>query len=174
MDESTKIMLLLMASVILFVIVLLLLINNLKRPKKKKEYQAQYPSSYICQDGHKVKSLSELLVDNYFYRHGIKHEYEDVILKTLGPDEKKYKYDWYFPEVDVYIEFFGFSGNKYKQNTEDKINFYRKHHLTMIALRPDDLANVDESLPEKLGEFWDKVITAKHCPNCGNELDARL
>ena len=163
-----------MLAVILFILVLVLILNNLKLARKKSQYQAKYPSSYICLDGHKVRSLSELLIDDFFHRHGINHEYEDIILKSVNSQEKQLKYDWYLPDVEVYVEFFGYSGNRYKKNTEEKINFYRKHNLTMIALKPEHLANLQESIPEIFKEYWSDINHKKHCPNCGNELDQRI
>jgi hypothetical protein len=174
MTPEQKTLLIIMAAVIVFVLILLLIMNNLRLSKEKKGYNANYPSSYKCLDGHRVRSLSELMIDNFFFQNGIKHEYEAVILKTVNSADKQYKYDWYFPEVDVYVEFFGFSGKKYKENTEAKKKFYRKHRLNMIALTPDVLANVPEQIPEKFGQYWEKTVHVKHCPNCGEEFDSRL
>ncbi|MHA1617736.1 MAG: hypothetical protein ACTSVZ_00530, partial [Promethearchaeota archaeon] len=71
-------------------------------------------------------------------------------------------------------EFFGFSGKKYKENTEDKIKFYRVHNLKMVALGPSVLADVNENIPEKFGKLWPKLIHPRHCSNCGDELDRRV
>ena len=174
MDQSTKIMLISMVALALLILVIVLVLNNLKLVKKKDDYKAKYPSSYLTVEGHKVKSLSEMIIDNFFFDNGIKYEYENVIIKSVNKEEKAYKYDWYFPVVDVYVEFFGYSGNKYKANTDNKIKFYRKHNLKLIALSPDDLANFQEQIPEKFGEYWEQVINIKHCPNCGKELDKRV
>ena len=173
MEDSTKIIII-SITIVSIIIILLLVINNLSLSKKAKGYQAKYPSSYICLDGDKVRSLSECLIDNFFYQHGIEHKYEDVILKSVNSKEKQYKYDWYLPKIDLYIEFFGYSGKKYQQNTEDKKVFYRKHHLKMLGLIPADLANIQESLPEKFGKEWEQISTVKHCPNCGESLDRRM
>jgi len=168
----------LLGSVILFfvlIFIIVLLVNNLgKKSKESVGYRSNYPSSYLCNDGHRVRSLSELHIDDFFFKHGIPHEYEDVIIKTVNSAEKQYKYDWYFPESDLYVEFFGFSGKKYKENTEDKIKFYRVHGLKMVALDPSVLANVNENIPEKFGKQWVKLINPRHCPNCGGALDKRV
>lgn len=175
LDQIQKILL---GSVILFFIlifIIVLLINNLnKKSKESGGYNSNYPSSYLCQDGHRVRSLSELHIDDFFFKHGIPHEYEDVIIKSVNSAEKQYKYDWYFPESDMYVEFFGFSGKTYKENTENKKKFYRVHNLSMVALYPDVLGNVDEKIPEQFGKLWSKLIHPRHCPNCGDELDKRL
>ncbi len=159
---------------IIFLVLLFILLLNFYRGKYKADsnaYRAKYPSSYICKDGDKVRSLSELVVDDFFYLNRIPHTSEDVILKS---SEKKYKYDWYFPEADLYVEFFGFSGKKYKDTQRDKINFYRKHNLTMIALDPSDLADIRVKIPEKFGKYWLKLLHPRHCSNCGETLDTRI
>jgi hypothetical protein len=171
--DTLKLFLIIFSSIILLVLIAIV-INNIFRGKSKddpKGYRANYPSWYYCLDGDRVRSLSELVVDNFFHQNRVQHKYEDVILKT---QEKKYKYDWYLPEVDIYIEFFGFSGKKYYKTRDEKTNFYRKHHLTMIALEPSDLDNLDEKIPLKLGKYWEKIIHERHCPNCGNSLDSRI
>jgi len=156
-----------------FILITILIVKRLnsKFKTEEKKYRANYPSRYICFDGEKVRSLSECIIDNYFYTNGIQHHYEDIILKT---SEKQYKYDWYLPEIDVYVEFFGFSGKTYSQKTEDKIEFYRKHNLKMIALNPSDLDNIEEKIPMKFGVFWNKMIHSYHCPNCGSKFDNRV
>ena len=164
--------LLIMGVGLLVLCILGIVIYYWKRYRKKKEkFRHRYPSWYICTDRHKVRSLSEYMVDEFFSRNGIRHEYEDVILKSV---EKKYKYDWYLPECDVYVEFFGYSGKRYHQNTLDKIDFYRKHSLTMIALYPNDLADSSQTLLEKFQEYWVKIAHRPHCPSCGKMLDERL
>jgi len=167
--------LILMIIFICLVLIIVFLFNNLRFYKKKvreeEEYKAKYPSSYLCQDGHKVRSLSECLIDDFFHKNGVKHNYEDIILKSA---EKQYKYDWFLPTIDCYVEFFGYSGKEYKENTANKIDFYRKHALQMIAIDPSDLADIRTQIPEKFGKLWEKIINSHHCPNCGVPLDPRL
>ncbi|MHA1721057.1 MAG: hypothetical protein ACTSXK_16185 [Promethearchaeota archaeon] len=172
MDKITTVFLILMIVFIVLVLISIWIINHLRlKVKESKGYNANYPSSYICLDGHKVRSLSECLIDDFFTRNGIIHKYEDVILKTTG---KKFMYDWYLKEADIYVEFFGFSGKKYKETREEKTNFYRRNNLKMIALEPDVLSNIEVKLPEKFGKIWKEIIHEKHCPNCGSALDSRI
>jgi hypothetical protein len=131
----------------------------------------QYPSSFLCQDGDKVRSVSECLIDNFFTDKGIQHKYEDII----DPSEGKYKYDWYFPSTKLYLEFFGYHGRKYQQSRATKEHIYKKNHMRMIAIEPQDLANLEQKLLLKIGaDTWDKIAGGKHCPHCGKDLDNRL
>ncbi|MHA1584818.1 MAG: hypothetical protein ACTSVU_03940 [Promethearchaeota archaeon] len=175
MDPYQKTVLFFMLGLIVLIIIIVFLINSLRLSKKDTaKYRSNYPSRYLCNDGHIVRSLSECVLDNYFHRNGISHKYEDIIVKSMNSADKQYKYDWYFPDVDLYIEFFGFSGKKYKKNTEDKKKFYRKHHLKMISIEPSDLDKITEKIPLKFGKIWSKITQPRHCPNCGGELDDRV
>jgi hypothetical protein len=134
-------------------------------------YQSKFPKSFYCQDGDKVKSLSECLIDDCLFRNGIQHTYEDFIDKN----DANYKYDWYLAEADIYLEFFGFFGKKYHDTRMLKEKFYKTRHLTMIAIEPSDTDKIEEKLSQKLGaNTWEKLKHPKHCPNCGQILDNRI
>ncbi|MHA1341375.1 MAG: hypothetical protein ACTSRZ_17425 [Promethearchaeota archaeon] len=159
---------------VIFILLLLFYIIVLKRKHKEdiKNYIQQYPATYLCRDGHKVRSLSELILDNALYRHNIRHQYEDYVSKK--ENDPKYKYDFYLPDAEVYIEFFGFSGKKYHDTRIKKEKFYKQKRLKMVAFEPQDLVEIDKSLRVKLGFCWDKIASPRHCPNCGGELDERI
>ena len=56
-------------------------------------------------DGHVVKSKGELIIDNFLHNQGINHIYE----KTIKVHGNPIKYDWYLPDIDVYIEYYSLS-----------------------------------------------------------------
>ncbi|MHA1775730.1 MAG: hypothetical protein DRO88_04520 [Promethearchaeia archaeon] len=173
MKWNTETFLLMMGFVIVVVILLVIIANLWQKNRKVLEYQAKYPSRYVCLDGDVVRSISECLVDNFLYRNGIKHKYEDVIVKSAA---HQYKYDWYLPDINLYLEFFGFSGKKYKETMEKKKKFYRVNHLSMMEILPSDLADVNKNLREKFGKYWGKIAHTqeRHCPHCGQVLDERV
>lgn len=45
----------------------------------ENDERLRFPSRYRCEDGHYVKSLSEMLIDNWFYNHWIVHAYERIV-----------------------------------------------------------------------------------------------
>lgn len=58
--------------------------------------------------GDKVKSFGELYIANWLFYHGIDYQYEapyKVAVKTI--DRRQYKPDFYLPEYDIYIEYYG-------------------------------------------------------------------
>ncbi len=59
-------------------------------------------------NGDMVKSYEELLISNWLYRNGIKHEYEPVYSHPLPKDARSnYKPDFCLTEIGIYIEHFG-------------------------------------------------------------------
>lgn len=58
--------------------------------------------------GEKVKSFGELYIANWLFYHGIDYQYEapyKVAVKTVQCSQ--YKPDFYLPEYDIYIEYYG-------------------------------------------------------------------
>jgi hypothetical protein len=113
----------------------------------------KYPETYSAVDGHKCKSLSEKIIDDFLFRHGIKHLAEDYINVKI----RKFKYDWYLPEADVYVEFFGYHGERYNKSRREKEEFYKKLHLQMIAIEPKDLLNTGRFLKRKFQKIWSGI-----------------
>jgi hypothetical protein len=95
----------------------------------------------VAQDGHICFSLGERTIDDFLFTHSITHERE-----PLYP-ERKYRGD--FKCGDIYIEYFGLSGNSgYDQKSSDKINLCKKYNISLIEIYPRDL--VEEGKLEEL------------------------
>jgi hypothetical protein len=60
------------------------------------------------------------IVDDFLFRHGIKHLAEDYINVKI----RNFKYDWYLHDADVFVEFFGYQGERYNKSRRDKEEFY--------------------------------------------------
>ncbi len=69
------------------------------------DYRKKWPADYRCEDGHYVRSKSEMLIDNWLYSHGICHVYEKAVFSITGSEQ--YICDFYVPYYDLYIEVFG-------------------------------------------------------------------
>ena len=115
-----------------------------------EKLDAEYTSELVCDDGHLVKSKSEVLIDNYLYSKGIQHAYE----KPYPIDENKehdIHPDFYIPFLkdekdnivakDIYIEHFGYGdeNKKYKEQKDYKLNIYKRDNLTVICTTEKDI-----------------------------------
>ncbi len=129
--------------------------------------------SFKCLDGHIVKSKGELIIDNHLHHLGLEHEYENII-EIQG---NSVKYDWYLPEYEVYIEYWGYFGKNYMKRKEEKLKLYQKGKLKLISIEDVMLKDIYSNLENELVNIIkaDKNYhIKKHCPGCGMELDDRF
>ncbi|GEM_PF-6293261 len=85
----------------------------------------------ICNDRHKVRSHPEVLIDNFLFENGVTH----LVEKAFDFQNKQFKCDFYLPELDLYIEYFGIYHNrKYLLRKERKLNLYRKLKLNLLTI----------------------------------------
>ncbi len=139
-----------------------------------KKYQPDKASKFTCEDGHVVRSKGEMIIDNWLTLQGISHGYEKTILVHGHP----IKYDWFLPEMEVYIEYWGFGGKAYMRRKQEKIKLYKDGHVGLISIEDKDLENIYESLPPKFMPFTKSPLSlankGKFCPHCGEALDKRF
>lgn len=108
---------------------------------------------YVCKDGHRVRSKSEMLIDDFLHDHGIMHCYEYAF--PVNMEETIYP-DFYLPGKDIYIEHFGINNSeKYRKSKEYKIEIYKKKGVTIICTDEDDMQRPEFSLKRKL-DFCEK------------------
>ena len=111
-----------------------------------------YEGIYVCKDGHVVKSKSERDIDNYLFDHKIPHAYE----KALPINGEVFKPDFYLPDLDVYIEHWGYdeSNVEYTRRKEYKIPKYKEKGITLICTyEATDMKDVETSLQIKLDTY---------------------
>lgn len=112
-----------------------------------------YESKITCEDGHPVKSQQEAMIDDYLYRHNIKHTYEKPFPIDENPEHDLHP-DFYLPEYDIYIEHFGVSGKQnYEETKEYKLKIYKESGITLIVTSGKDISNLSANLERKLKFF---------------------
>jgi|SRR3989344_1387048 len=113
-------------------------------------------TSIITKDGHSVNSNAEMIIDNNLFLLGISHLREKKIAKT------QLKCDWYIPELNLYIEYWGLVGNDfYDKQKERKLEIYKENELNLISIFPSDLTKLHNVLNRilKLKEEKNKILT---------------
>ena len=117
--------------------------------------ESGYESKITCDDGHPVKSQQEAMIDNYLFGHNIRHVYEKPFPIDGNPEHDLHP-DFYLPELDIYIEHFGITGNKrYEETKEYKLPHYKKAGITLICTTGKDISNLSANLERKL-KFCEK------------------
>lgn len=93
-----------------------------------------FAKRYIADDGHKCDSLSEAIIDNWFYSRGIKHE-----INYPYPGKEGFTVD--FKVNRFWIEFFGLSGQhkKYDELKIRKLKLAKRANLKVIEVYSEDI-----------------------------------
>lgn len=81
--------------------------------KNEKEYAAYLETNKpTTLKGEIVKSYGELEIANYLFSNNIEYEYEkEYKYETINNEYQQYYPDFYLPEYDIYIEYFGIDEN---------------------------------------------------------------
>ena len=111
--------------------------NNYQRPEKR------------TQDGHYVRSKSEVIIDNWLYVSKIVHAYE----KKVPNIDESILCDFYIPKGNVYIEYWGLDDGPYLIKKKWKLDIYQKNKINLIELTENDVSNLDDILAAKLRQF---------------------
>ena len=103
------------------------------------------------------KSKPEIEIADYFKKKKIIFVYEKEIAmdKTFGPfllpfTQIKLHPDFYLPEFEIFVEYWGLMHKKdYKRTHDLKKIAYKKNKVSLIDLYPEDLKNLDETFTSK-------------------------
>lgn len=120
------------------------------------DIRKQWDAPHRCNDGHYVRSYSEMLIDNWLYDNGFVHAYEKKVFLLKNPEEKLLS-DFYIPEGKIYIEFFGLDNVKYKARKEEKIRLYNNNNLNLICLEQEHIKILDDIMMPELYKFINKT-----------------
>jgi len=116
-------------------------------------FRDNYPANFRTQDGHRVRSKAEMIIDNLLYQYGIVHAYERKV-----PIEENVLSDFYLPTGKVYIEYWGMDNDpKYVERKKQKIEIYKKYDIPLIELTDTEIQSLDDHLPKKLLKYGIKV-----------------
>jgi hypothetical protein len=118
------------------------------------EFRQKYDAKYRTQDGHRVRSRAEAMIDDYLYRNGIAHAYER---RLPGIDEDVLS-DFYILKGNVYIEFWGMEENEqYAARKKKKLEIYAREGFSLIEMNDKDIESLDDILPRKLKKYGIKI-----------------
>ncbi len=131
--------------------------------EETKDFRKKYPRNRYCEDGHYVRSEAERTIDNYLYTKKILHCYEHKfrltedetkICKKAGKNYTCFYPDFYIPNLNLYIEYFGGNDNDHNQKTELKIQIMQKRKdINFAYLTAADNDILTERLADILHHF---------------------
>lgn len=118
-----------------------------------EDFRSKWPREHQCDDGHYVRSLSEMIIDNWLYNNGYVHAYEKSVYMETNPDAVVLS-DFYLPKLNVYIEFWGIEEDeKYLKRKNEKIQLYDNNNYQRIDLTEKDIKRLNDIMPKILGQY---------------------
>ena len=97
-----------------------------------------------------VQSQGERRIGDWLAENEIAYEYDERI--TVAGDFRM-RPDFYLPEFDVYIEYWGMNTPEYVANMKKKKFLYQRERKKLISLYPADMDNLDGVLRQKLSRY---------------------
>lgn len=105
-----------------------------------------------------MRSRAEKTIADYFTENGIVYEYEPVLMGGAN-HERVMCPDFYLPECDVYVEYWGMVGHpdeskrgEYVEKMRWKMAQYREMNLRVISIEHADLRNFGDVFRGKFEE----------------------
>lgn len=144
-------------------------VQNITPPDNKSiDSRRKHPAEYRCENGTYVHSISKLCIANWLYANNIRFEYERAVF--FEKSQKQAHSDFYLPERDVHIEYWGMSNDpayesyklwKEANYAENNIRYISLYHTDCGNYYIDDLdiAAMDESFvtaPDK--NVFDRIL----------------
>jgi hypothetical protein len=97
-----------------------------------------------------VQSDGERLICDWLLNHGIAYRYDERFRILSGHAIRP---DFYLPELDIYIEYWGMETADYKIGMFKKRQLYQQEGKRLISLHPSDKPRLDAPLRAKLALF---------------------
>jgi len=97
-----------------------------------------------------VQSEGERRISDWLTAHGLAYRY-DSKFRLIA--EFQIRPDFYLPELDVYIEYWGLNTPQYKMSMYKKQMLYQQEGKRLISVYPKDLPVLDDLLTAKLHHF---------------------
>lgn len=118
--------------------------------RRNFETQVEINKTIEARDGTVVQSEGERRIADWLTGHGLAYRY-DAKFRIIA--EFQIRPDFYLPELDVYIEYWGLDTPQYKMSMYKKQTLYQQEGKRLISIYPQDLAGLDRLLATKLRHY---------------------
>lgn len=125
-----------------------------KQEERINKFRHDLPGQYRTKDGHWVRSRAEVIIDDALYYYQLPHAYERRV-----PIEEEMYSDFFLPQQQVYIEFWGYEKKpEYIERKRKKQELYTRYALNLIELDDTHIKNLDDHLPVMLMRYGIRVF----------------
>jgi HEAT repeats len=118
--------------------------------RRNFEMQVEINKTIEARDGTVVQSEGERRIAEWLSAKGMAYRY-DAKFRLIA--EFQIRPDFYLPELDVYIEYWGMDTPQYKMSMYKKQMLYQQEGKRLISVHPKDLPALDGLLRSKLNLF---------------------
>jgi len=118
--------------------------------RRNFETQVELNKTIEARDGTVVQSEGERRIAEWLTAHGLAYRY-DAKYRIIG--EFQIRPDFYLPELDVYVEYWGLDTPQYKMSMYKKQALYQQEGKRLISVYPRDLPRLGSLLSTKLRMF---------------------
>ncbi len=118
--------------------------------RRNFETQVELNKTIEARDGTVVQSGGERRIAEWLTANGFAYRY-DAKFRIIG--EFQIRPDFYLPELDVYIEYWGMDTPQYKMNMYKKQTLYQQEGKRLVSVYPADLPRLGALLTAKLSRY---------------------
>jgi len=122
--------------------------------RRNFDTKVELNKSITAKDGTLVQSDGERLIADWLAAHGIAYRYDERFRILSGHAVRP---DFYLPELDIYIEYWGMDTADYKIGMLKKQQLYQQEGKRVISLHRPDKPRFDAILRAKLALFGHQV-----------------
>ncbi len=138
---------------------------------ERRNFETQVESNKTIEaaDGTVVQSEGERRIAEWLTAQGLAYRY-DAKFRIIG--EFQIRPDFYLPELDVYVEYWGLDTPQYKMSMYKKQVLYQQEGKRLVSVYPKDLPVLDRLLAAKLRFFGFVVASpASEAKSDGKDLN---
>jgi hypothetical protein len=132
--------------------------------RRNFDSKVELSKSIVAKAGTLVQSDGERLIADWLAAHGIAYRYDERYRILSGHAVRP---DFYLPELDVYIEYWGMDTAEYKIGMLKKQQLYQQEGKRLVSVYPPDKRNLDTFLRAKLALFGYQI------PPCASDAGER-
>jgi hypothetical protein len=130
--------------------------------RRNFETKVELHKTIVAHAGTLVQSDGERLIADWLAAHGIAYRYDERFRILSGHAVRP---DFYLPELDLYIEYWGMDTADYKIGMLKKQQLYQQEGKRLVSLYPADKPRLDAILRAKLALLGHTV--PPHAPGVG-------
>ena len=117
--------------------------------KSISSFRQKFEAKHRTLDGHYVRTVGELLIDNWLYVNGIVHAYARQL-----PIEDDMVCDFYLPAGKVYLQYWSEAHGAQTESQRQQVrDVYHQHNFALIEVSEQEVHQLDEVLPKRLRRY---------------------